>query len=369
MLYTLLGLTAIAEKLVVVESDDLTATANQLYQEQTVVLSWSEMQGMPLLFSNAVVLGDCSVYPKKISDVETSLGNVGSALDYMELEKADGHMVRVENNLRCLDEPVTPELLSKIYFISGLTHFYRKEEEKTIEQWTQAYSFNEELIWDEQFEPSGKSLFEETLTDLKFTAQSTLLLLPSSTSMFIDGVEKNNQSDLHSGKHLVQHGEKVYSHLIQLEEGQDVHVISLADFPNGISDIMDDENSRAELLKAFQLGTEYSDYVILTEQHQWTVIPGSNDWKSVELQDAINNSVASIPTDGKKRRLYLAYTSIGTATLSGLSFFLANKKYEEFMTSVDDPAALKSQNQTYFLSGVGLGVVSSGLMIAGVTKW
>ena len=88
----------------------------------------------------------------------------------------------------------------------------------------------------------------------------------------------------------------------------------------------------------------------------------------MDLQDAMNTSVATIPSDHRKRRMYLAYTSIGTATLSGLSFFMANKKYEEFLTSVDDPAALKAQNQTYFLSGIGLGVVSSGLMIAGVTK-
>ena len=39
------------------------------------------------------------------------------------------------------------------------------------------------------------------------------------------------------------------------------------------------------------------------------------------------------------------------------------------MESVDGLSELEQQNHTYVLSGVGLGIVSGGLLVAGVTKW
>ena len=369
MLYFALALSAFAEKLVVIESEDLLGTATEMYRESSVILSWSEVQQYPLLFSNADVLGDCSVYPKKISDVETALNNVTAALDYMELEKADGHLLRVESNLRCLDEPVSPELLAKIYFISGLTHFYREEKEKTVEQWKQAYIFDATLGWDDQFEPSGKPLFEETLSDLKLTAQSTIVIFPSTAAINVDGHLRNTSSNIDSGKHLVQHGSPIQSYLIEVGEAQDFQIVSFRDFPEELSVVMQNEQKRAELAKALQLGMDYSDYAVLTKDHQWTILPNSTNWRSIPLDDKRKSVAASSSDLGNKRNLPLLYASVGTATLSALSFYLAGQKYTEFMTTIEEAEAIKNQNNAYFFTGIGLGVVTGGLVIAGVKKW
>ena len=367
MMLLLLSMQAQADQLVVLQSEEQRVLANTYYSNADVIFTWKDLQKYPLKFSNVESTGDCSVYPKTLSDVNASLANVKSALNYMELDQADGHLLRVEGDLRCLNETVSSELLSKVYFISGLTHYYRQDEAGAVSQWKQAYALNQELVWDETYEPSGKGLFEETLTGTKFSAKSTLITLPSTLQVSLDGQISSNASTVHSGKHLLQYGEELHSHLIDVEEASDFYVIGFDAFDSELNLVMQEKQSRTELLKALQLGTPYSEYVIVTADDSWTLIPGSKDWSTTRVEDLAQSQMEL--GNSNKRRPYLSFTAIGTASLSALSFYLAGQTYDKYMTSVDGLEALEQQNQTYILSGVGLGIVSGGLLVAGVTKW
>ena len=61
--------------------------------------------------------------------------------------------------------------------------------------------------------------------------------------------------------------------------------------------------------------------------------------------------------------------SLGTVSLSALSFYFAAQKFDDYMNGVSDLEQIESANHLYFLSGIGLGVASGGLLVAGVTKW
>ena len=176
MILFLLSTQAFADQLVVLQSEERRVIANTYYSNADMIFPWSDLQRYPLKFSNVTSTGACSVYPRTIEDVKTSLSNVTSALNYMELDKADGHLLRVESDLRCLNEIVSSDLLSQVYFISGLTHYYRQDEAEAQAQWKQAYALNEELTWDDVYEPSGKSLFEQTLAETKFSQSRRSLL-------------------------------------------------------------------------------------------------------------------------------------------------------------------------------------------------
>ena len=178
MMLFLLSTQAFADQLVVLQSEERRDCKHILFQCRDV-FPWSDLQRYPIKFSNVTSTGDCSVYPRTIQDVKTSLSSVTSALNYMELDQADGHLLRVESDLRCLNEVVSADLLSQLYFISGLTYYYRQNEAEAKAQWKQAYALNEELKWDDVYEPSGKSLFEQTLQRHNSQSRRSLLYHPT----------------------------------------------------------------------------------------------------------------------------------------------------------------------------------------------
>ena len=136
MLYSLFIGMATAQQMVVLSSEttDTTSIATSLDGNAETIV-WTDLRELPLVITNADTKGKCSGLPKSLSDIELALSGVIKSLDYLELEKADGHMRRVENNFHCLNEIAPASLLSQAYFLSGLTHFYREDQEKTVKDW------------------------------------------------------------------------------------------------------------------------------------------------------------------------------------------------------------------------------------------
>ena len=364
VILSLLTSVVFAEQLVVIESESSLPEAKSIYSEDSTVLVWSTLQRYPLMFSNATQTGECSVYPKSINDVQSALANVQTALDYWELEKADGHLLRVEGNLRCLNEIVSDQLLSEVYFVSGLTYFQRQDETNAVAQWVQALTFDDQLKWDDAYEPSGKPLFEQTSYGLTFSAKTNLIPLPSTMSVTVDGSEANGTTTLYSGKHLVQYGDEIHSYLIDVEEAADVHVVGFSAFEDDLGSVMASELSRKEYLKALKYGTDFTEFVVMTDSESWTPIPGGTDWDKTNLELLKQQTLVE-----KTRRPSLMIASIGTVSLSALSFYFAAQKFDDYMNGVNNLDQIESANHLYFLTGIGLGVASGGLLVAGVTKW
>ena len=151
--------------------------------------------------------------------------------------------------------------------------------------------------------------------------------------MIVDGQTSSNASTVHSGKHLLQYGEELHSHLIDVEEASDFYVIGFDAFHTDLNVVMQDKQSRTELLKALELGTPYNEYVVITDSAAWTVLPGSMDWSSTTVENLAESQTPLVQT--KKTRPHLSFTAIGTPSLSALSFYLASQTYKDYMTSSD----------------------------------
>ena len=90
----------------------------------------------------------------------------------------------------------------------------------------------------------------------------------------------------------------------------------------------------------------------MTDSESWTPIPGGTDWDKTSL-DLLMQQVN--PIVGKSRRPSLMLASIGTVSLSALSFYFAAQKFDDYMNGVTDLEQIESANHLYFLSGIGLG--------------
>jgi len=373
ILQILIGM-ASAEQMVILSKEELSATEQSAIPATAEQIVWADLQQLPLVITNAEIPGKCSGLPKNIEDVEASLAGVVNSLAYIELDKADGHMRRVENDFRCLQEIASPALLSSSYFLSGLTYFYREDTEKTIAAWQQAIVFNPDIIWDDRFEPSGKDLFQTTIDDMQSVAEAQLIIYPSSAKIVIDGEERQSGDSIPAGVHLIQHQqESIRSHWVEVAAGSDVTLISFGDFSGDLHTVMKDDSLRQEFLIALKLLPDGSDFQVVENETLWTLSMSGDSWKSKEL----NTRSTTIPTEtiadsrDKKRHKSLLYASVGAATLSGASLLLAQQQREKFMVEADQRVAddLRAANAASYWSGVGLGVTAGGLMLAGVIKW
>ena len=66
--------------------------------------------------------------------------------------------------------------------------------------------------------------------------------------------------------------------------------------------VMQDKQSRTELLKALELGTPYNEYVVITDSASWTVLPGSMDWSSTTFENLAESQTSLVET---KRRVHI----------------------------------------------------------------
>ena len=97
---------------------------------------------------------------------------------YFEIDKAIGHIRRIENDLVCLNEKVPRSLLAKNQYLLGVSYFYDDKLDAAQQSWRQALLFDPMLQWDPNIEPSGKPAFEETKLEIQSQALSRLILIP-----------------------------------------------------------------------------------------------------------------------------------------------------------------------------------------------
>ena len=387
MLYSLFIGMATAQQMAILSSETTdTASLSSDLDGNAEMIAWSDLQELPLVITNADIKGKCSGLAKSLSDIELALSGVIKSLDYLELEKADGHMRRVENNFHCLNEIAPASLLSQAYFLSGLTYFYREDQEKTVKDWEQAIVFDPNIEWNDLFEPSGKPLFQSTKDELRSVAEAQLVLFPSTATVVIDGQERKSGDSIPAGLHLVQHGQlNIKSYFIEVEAGTDVTLADFSGFANDVGTAMSDPQQSQELLLALQLLPDFNDFLVASESTLWTLSMGGDSWKSkpraVEkpantvVERAEKEAIPSLPSAPqvveRKRHPALMYASVGALGLGGASLLMARSKYNQFLAEGDDTLASQhvTQNAVYYWAGTGLSVAAGGLLIAGTVKW
>ena len=192
-----------AETIAIYTNEDAFNSEKQpLFEKNTERILWQDVQKSPLSFYGVEPQGGCISVGKKNSEIQISLDKIVSLLNYVELEKALGHINRIENDFLCLQEIVPAEILSRSYYLSGITYHYMEDSEQATENWKQSLTFYPEAQWDDNIEPSGKPLFEQLQQDIETTASAQLSLYPSSAKITVDGITIENGANIPAGRQI-----------------------------------------------------------------------------------------------------------------------------------------------------------------------
>jgi hypothetical protein len=359
---------ALAEQTVIVEDKTQLEPFASEVDPNAQILLWGDVRYYPLNFTGVEDPVQCSSLPSNVGQLQDSLTKAEDAVNYLEIEKAISYIQRIQNDMVCLNERIPSDLISSTYFLLGVAYSYNDNDELASESWSQALLFTPDLQWDENIEPSKKPKFEETKQDLQSQATSRIMLVPQTAKLSIDGTPIKHGGDIFAGSHLIQqdavdfHGYKIVT-----ETGKDAFIVSFADFPESLTDVMATETTRQEVLIGLRMVQPDSDFRIIEGNQMWYLPSNSPRWSVVEAQGAKQKTTKQSSSAGKKP---LLYAGIGTLALGGASFALAKSAHTRFqgytVDDYDDASAVHTLNRVSFFSGVGLTTLGSALVISGL---
>jgi hypothetical protein len=161
------------------------------------------------------LLGDgreilCDRMAKDVADVASLVADAGRAIAYLEYGSASSLLSEVDGLLPCLQQPLTPELLSRHHFLSGLAAWYSEDEPGARAAFRQGLLVSPFLQWDADYPPDARPAFDSAVQDALQTERAMLFLGERVTSegrLLLDGVEVDPRArsiPLFEGAHFAQ---------------------------------------------------------------------------------------------------------------------------------------------------------------------
>jgi hypothetical protein len=134
-------------------------------------------------------LQTCSGIPSNMGNVRAAVTRAENAVAYMEFDTARTHLQMAHRAMECLQEPITPESASKIYFLQGVASYDEGEPDSARHYFEMARTFSPYLAWDIILHTDSKPLFDEVFAAENTTTTASLSVLPTPAtgSLWIDG--------------------------------------------------------------------------------------------------------------------------------------------------------------------------------------
>ena len=174
------------------------------------VMTFGEMtRSKPAIMLGGGRVESCFGAPATDDSVRSSLDRVERALSYMETDKAVAHIQVGEDAIRCLTEPADAQRIARLAFLKGFVAVDEGDEAGAKAAFELAHTVDRDMVWDEDFPPDAKPMFEAVREDVVNRAPRTVRLVPAPADgvVWVDGVRKVINDGLMSltpGKHLVQ---------------------------------------------------------------------------------------------------------------------------------------------------------------------
>lgn len=138
------------------------------------------------------------------------VGDVSTALAYLEFEVATASLADAAALLPCLRGAVDPRTVGKYHLLRGLTAFYSAGPEAAQIQFRAGLLVSPFLQWNPDHPPAAEAAFRAAVGDALRTGRGLITLSPGLFEMgtlYIDGVEvdaRMRTRDLFAGTHLLQ---------------------------------------------------------------------------------------------------------------------------------------------------------------------
>jgi hypothetical protein len=167
--------------------------------------------GQDLFVLGAVDIRPCVLDgPMPAAIIDGLVGDVSSALAYLEFDRAGRLLADVDALMPCLRGAVDPRTVGKYHLLRGLTAFYSSGAEEAQDEFRAGLLVSPFLQWNPDHPPAAEAVFRAAVGDALRTNRGLLTLSPGlfeHGTLYIDGVRvdpRMRTRDLFEGTHLVQ---------------------------------------------------------------------------------------------------------------------------------------------------------------------
>jgi len=281
---------ATAADLVIHAAEDVDAVLTQVSEDAGVdrsSLRASDISDL-ILTRPPVLVGPgrvdrCVGSPTTNDDVRRAAEVAEGSMAFMEYEQASKDLDEAYRALGCLIEAVDGALAARILFLRGIALYYVRDPESAKVAFRQAHLFDPALVWDDNYAPDPRPLFEGARIELASDPNELLRVIPGAktTQVFVDGRRIGGEVTLSRGDHLVQAGGAAVATVgVHLEAGEPATLLLPSIVPPGAVAWPGDPELGASLstLLAAVLGKGFVVYVV-DEGRTWRGTTGEPSWE------------------------------------------------------------------------------------------
>lgn len=166
-------------------------------------------QGEILLLGEAA-LDPCEAEPAPPEAFDELVARAAGSVAYVDYADGAAALGSAQQVLPCLAGPVSPEALSRYYFLRGVVAYYNSGPEEARVEFRAGLLVSPFLQWDPVFPPDALPAFESALSDALKADRAFLSISEAALAggrLWLDGVQvdpRTRTTPIFAGTHLVQ---------------------------------------------------------------------------------------------------------------------------------------------------------------------
>jgi hypothetical protein len=321
-------------------------------------------------------------------DVYARLSGIEDDVLYQRYAQARVEIEGAVRMLRCIDAPVDRRVSSRMHYLRAITLFDEGKLNQAREAFRSAFTFNDRLEWDENFDPAAKELFVQISGEVARDPGGQLHIRshPGPGLLWLDGRPvPSHELDVRitAGDHVLQFGDPLRSALLMVPSGSANELIVPIASPDAGVHWLRDAKHGAEVTALFAsvFGAGKRLYVITPDGVVWRGLAGDAIWAPYTVAAVANTSntkriVGKTPGTKRDRRTK-AFAGLGGAIFAGgvtlaatsmVSVGVSQSQMRVALSSEEyanaESAATAAKSRVWI--GAGISMIGGGLFGVGV---
>ncbi len=261
-----------------------TETAAELLQPVDLPALLTE--NAPLTVSGGALVA-CATEATRWGDLGGAVKQAEGDLAYAEYPEALISLAPAVAGVACLQTPAGSAEIARVFYLQGMAHLGAGDTEAASAAYSQALLFQPTLAWDDDFEPSGRDVFDAARKTLSEQSRASLTIAPLAppVRLWIDAQPAiASPVTLPPGRHHVQLARAAdgprETFWLTLDASADATLLAPAALPVNLTVWVDDPIRRAELALLLSAVLEPDVAALIpTDQITWELTAPDRTWQ------------------------------------------------------------------------------------------